>query len=108
MKIKIEHDVYNIANRIKDIDKDYYLVFNTSKNKFEVHNSGQLDSSFCLTIPYDFLDERTLNLVYETRVENIERILNKIENDNKLKESADKTCTLNQFDEILEDNLKKE
>lgn len=108
MKIKIEHDVYNISNRIKEIDRFYYIVFNTSKNCFEVHNSSQTENSFCLTIPYDFLDERTLNLVNETRVENIERILNKIENENKLKESADKSCTLNQFDEILEDNLKKE
>lgn len=108
MKIKILSDVYNIAKRIKDIDKYYYLVFNTSTNKFEVHNSYQVGGSFCLTIPYDFLDERTLNLVNQTRVENIERILNEIENNNKLKESADKTCTLNQFDEILEDNLKKE
>ena len=108
MKIKILSDVYNIAKRIKNIDKYYYLVFNTSTNKFEVHNSHQVGGSFCLTIPYDFLDERTLNLVNQTRVENIERILNEIENNNKLKESADKTCTLNQFDEILEDNLKKE
>ena len=108
MKIKILTDVYNIANRIKDIDTNYYIVFNTSTKKFEVHNSAQADNSFCLTIPYDFLDERTLNLVNDTRVENIERILNDIEKENKLKQSADKTCTLNQFDEILEDNLKKE
>ena len=108
MKIKISNDVYNIAKRIKEIDKFYYIVFNTSNNKFEVHNSNQNGGSFCLTLPYTFLDERTLNLVNQTRVENIERILNEIENENKLKESADKTCTLNQFNEILEDNLKKE
>ncbi len=108
MKIKIFTDVYDISNRIKNIDKNYYILFNTSTKKFEVHNSSQKDNSYCLTIPYNFLDERTLNLVNETRVENIERILNEIENENKLKESADKTCTLNQFDEILEDNLKKE
>ena len=108
MKIKIATDVYNISKRIKDIDKNYYIVFNTSSNKFEVHNSGQIGGSYCLTIPYNFLDERTLNFINQTKVENIERILNEIENNNKLKESADKSCTLNQFDEFIEDNLKKE
>ena len=108
MKIKISTDVYNISKRIKDIDKNYYIVFNTSTNKFEVHNSQQLGGSFCLNLPYNFLDERTLNYVNETRAENIERILNQIDIENELKESADKTCTLNQFDEIIEDNLKKE
>lgn len=108
MKIKISSDVYNISKRIKEIDKNYYIVFNTSTNKFEIHNSNQTGGSFCVSVPYPFLDERTLNLVNATRVENIERILNEIENENKLKESADKTCTLNQFDEIIQDNLKKE
>ena len=108
MNIQIITDVYNISKRIKQIDKNYYIVFNTSKQKFEVHNSNQRGSTYCLTVPYNFLDERTLKLVEATKSENIERILNKIDNENKLKESAEKTCALNQFNEILEDELKKE
>ncbi len=108
MNIKIFSDVYNISNRIKSIDKNYYIMFNTSKNKFEVHNSNQLGGSYCLTLPYNFLDERTLNFVNNTKSENINRILNKIENENKMIESAAKSSTLNLFEEELERNMNKE
>ena len=47
MKIKLIYDVYNISKRIKEIDKDYYIVYDTSKNKFEVHNSSQIGGSYC-------------------------------------------------------------
>ena len=81
MRIKITHDVYDIANRIKDIDRWYYIVFNTSKGDFEVHNSKQVDTTYCVTLPYKTLDERALNYVYHTRVDNIENILEDIDRD---------------------------
>jgi hypothetical protein len=49
VKIKISGDVYDISKRIKNIDRDYYVVYDTSKQKFEIHNSSQIDSSYCLT-----------------------------------------------------------
>ena len=102
MLIEIKSDVYNISKRIKYIDKDYYVVFNTSKNSFEVHNSAQIGSSYCLTLPFKELDERTINYIFETKSENIERILSKIENDNKLRESAEKSSTLSDICENLQ------
>ena len=90
MKIQIEKDVYNISKRIKDIDRDYYVVYDTSKQKFEVHNSKQIGSSYCLTLPHCELDERSLDYVLKTQSTNIEEILEKIENDNKILESTNK------------------
>ena len=72
MKIKIESDVYNISKRVKYIDKDYYVVYNTSTSKFEIHNLSQLGSTFCLTLPFNELDERTLEYINETKSENFE------------------------------------
>ena len=103
MKIKLSGDVYNISNRVKNIDKDYYVLFNTSNAKFEIHNKSQIGSTYCLTLPYSELDERALNFIYETKSENIENILTKIENHNKIKESADKTSTLSNMYENLKD-----
>ena len=108
MKIRIKNDVYNISKRIKDIDKNYFIVFNTLNNNFEIHNSCQPGGSYCLTLPYQFLDERTLNYVLETKSENIDRIVSKLEMENKLNESAELKRTLNQFDQVLEENLNKE
>ena len=88
MKLQILHDMFNISKRIRNIDRNYYVVFNISKQKFEVHNSSQIGSSYCLTIPYDKLDERTLKLVLKTKSANIEEILEKIENDNNILENA--------------------
>ncbi len=108
MKIKITHDVYEISKRIKNIDRDYYIVYDTLTGDFEVHNSSQLDSTFCTLIPYDFLDERTLTHVLKTKSENIERILEEIDNFNKLRESADKSSVQTQLNEMVEDELKSD
>jgi len=107
MRFQITYDVYEISKRIKNIDKDYYIVYDTFTNKFEVHNSSQLDTTYCLTLPYSELDERTLNYVAKTRCANIENILEEIENNNKIQESADKSSVLDEFNEISADILKE-
>ena len=107
MLIKLTHDVYEISKRIKQIDRDYYVVYNTSTCKFEVHNLAQQDTTYCLTLPYSFLDERTLNYVAKTRSVNIETILEELEIENKNKESEDKSATLNQMCESVENNFKE-
>ena len=84
MKIKILHDVYNISKRVKCIDRDYYVVYDTSKQHFEIHNKNQMGSSYCMTIPFEQLDERAMKLVRKNQSANIDEILEQIENDNKL------------------------
>ena len=107
MKIKLNSDVYNISKRVKEIDKDYYVVYDTSLNKFEIHNSMQIGSSYCLTLPYSSLDERTLNYIHKTKSTNIERILEQIDNDNELFLSAEKTSTQNMVCDLVTQNLKE-
>ena len=99
MKIKILFDVYNIAKRLKDIDRDYYVVYDTSKQHYEIHNSSQKGSTYCLTIPHNQLDERVLKLVRKNQSANIDEILEQIENDNKHLESTNLTSAFsNMFD----------
>lgn len=81
MRIKIDSDVHDIVNRIKDIDEGYFIVFNTLKTKFELHNSKQF-KSYCLTIPYEHLDARVLSLIYMSSVANIDNILEEIDKNN--------------------------
>lgn len=102
MKIKITHDVYDISNRIKQIDRNYFIVFNTSKNNFEIHNSKQIGTTFCVTVPFKVIDARTLKYVFETQSKNIEKILNRMETENKLTENAEKRGVLSQFNSALE------
>ena len=107
MKIKLTHDVYNISKRIKQIDLGYYVVYNTELCKFEIHNSNQIGSTYCLTLPYTELDERTLNYVAKTRSINVEKILEEIENNNKIQENQEKRKTFSQLNESVLDNFKE-
>ena len=100
--MKIYNDVFNISKRIKYLNKNYYIVFNTSKNKFEVHDSSLVKNTYCLTLPYNQLDERALKYVLSTRCEYVEEILNKIEINNKKLESANKKSS---FSNLI-DNFK--
>ena len=81
MKIKIENDVFEITKRIKEIDDGYYIVFDTKKQVYELHNSEQ-DNSYCLTVPYANLDVRLIDLLLYTNIKNIDNILNDIDNNN--------------------------
>lgn len=104
--IVIENDVFNIANRIRDIDIDYFIVYNASKDNYEIHNQSQIGSTYCVTIPYNTLDERTINFVYKTQSKNIEEILCEIEKENKLHENAEKSRVFLQLNESAKDVLK--
>ena len=105
MKIKIFNDVYEISKRIRYIDKDYYVVYDTSKQKFEIHNSNQIGGSYCLTLPYNELDERTLKYVRSTQTANIEEILKNLQNDNKIRESAIKTSAFSNIVDNINGDL---
>ena len=66
----VKSDVFRIADRIKRIDKDYLILFNHKSRKYEVHNSSNIGNTYCFTVPYDELDDRTLEYCRETLVEN--------------------------------------
>ncbi len=82
MKIKIDSDVFDIVKRVKEIDDGYYIVFDVSKNKFELHNSKQ-QSTYCLTCPFGNLDKRLIDFIHETNCGNIDNILEEIDNNNR-------------------------
>ena len=84
MLININTDNYFIAGRLKQIDPNYFVVFNTKSQKYEVHHKGQTDNTFCLSLPFCELDIRTLDLVNKTRIDNINKLIEEI--DKKTKE----------------------
>lgn len=104
MRIKIESDVFDIVNRIKLIDKNYYVVYNTNSKKFEIHNS-RYRCSYCLTIPYKNLDARTLNLIHKTSAKNYDSVVKDIdlENERLKKKQIEKTREISDYkiNEIL-------
>ncbi len=88
--IKISGDVFNIVDRVKEIDSGYFIVYNTKKHKYEVHNNNQDGSSFCITCD-NGLNSTVISKLRKTRIENIDRILREIdENNAKIEQNAKK------------------
>lgn len=73
----------NIPQRLRQIDKGYFLVRNHSTKQFEVHHREQIGNTFCLSIPFNELDERTLQRVRETRTEYIRNIIAEMDRKNE-------------------------
>ncbi len=106
MLFEILNDVFFINDRLKEIDENYKIYFNSKKNKFEIHNIGQVGDSYCLTVPFQYLDERTINFVKQTLAINSEKLFDEIDKNNQiLKERSEKNI-LNFAKDKLFDELK--
>ncbi len=106
MKVKIMADVYNISKRIRLIDKDYFILYDTSKHCFEIHNKAQ-KNTYCVTLPYNTLDERTINYTLKTRSQNVDKIMSEIEAENLRRDRLHFSRVLDEVDDSL-NQLKKE
>lgn len=90
MKIKIDNDVFEITKRIKEIDEGYYIVFDTKKERYELHNKNQ-PYTYCLTYPYADLDSRLIDMLLYTNINNIDNILYDIDkNNNNIENNVNK------------------
>ena len=76
-------NVFFIPERLREIDEGYFVVRNHQTKQFEIHHSGQLHNTYCLTVPFDELDERTIRLVRKTRICNLEKLLDEMEEHNR-------------------------
>ena len=102
MLIKIFEDVFDITKRLKEIDSTYFVVFNTKKQKFEIHSSNQ-KNSYCFTVPNNTLDSRAVSLALKTRRENFDKIIKEIDEENKNLEKENKR----QIDDLCEFKAKE-
>ena len=80
-KIKISCDAFDICNRIKSLDSGYFVIFDTVKKRFEIHNKNQYVNTFCITVEGE-LDCRVINKLRKTSRENAMRLLEEIEKSN--------------------------
>ncbi|MBQ2715133.1 MAG: hypothetical protein IJF76_05855 [Clostridia bacterium] len=80
--VKITHDVFDIADRLKEIDGAYYPVYNLTKKRYEVHR-GEGKNSCQVVLPYDSLDARCISRVRETRIEYVENMLRDMDRENE-------------------------
>lgn len=84
--IHVETNVYDIPERLREIDKGYFVMFNPKSQQYEVHHREQITGTLCLNLPYSELDTRAIEFVQKTRIENIKKVIAEMERNNELLE----------------------
>ncbi|MDR1905818.1 MAG: hypothetical protein LBQ27_02740, partial [Clostridiales bacterium] len=79
--IPIKNDLFDIAERIKEIDADYYVVYNKKRGRFEIRNDKSRDGIACV-LPFDRLDARATEYVMRTRRERVRELIFRMEEEN--------------------------
>jgi len=80
MKIAIKNDVFNIFKRIKQINNNFYIIFDTNKNKYEIYEKN--NPCVLFTLPYESLDASAVSYVLKMLKTSNEEILKEIEEHN--------------------------
>lgn len=97
MKLKeVCDDLFNIANRLKEIDRNYFVVFNKINNRFEVHHKKQKGSTLAFVV-VGKLDAGVIKKAIKSSIKFAKDILKQIEIDNCLieKKNTDKLADEN-------------
>lgn len=76
--VLVKDDLFHIAKRLRQIDSRYKVYFNRKYKRFEIHAQGAMQ----IALPFDRLDERSVEYARKTRVENLEKLVREIEEDN--------------------------
>lgn len=100
--IQIFTDPFFICQRLKEIDRSYFVMFDLEKKNYQLHSSEQRGNSYCLTFPFDCLDARAVEHARKTRVENEEKIIEEIDRENKRLEKKLIKDEINRLKEALE------
>ena len=78
--IEITNDLFDISCRLRSVNEQYRLYYNTQKARFEVHNADTHALEF--VVPYSELDARTVEYARYTSVTNADTVLEDIEKNN--------------------------
>ena len=98
---EIESDCLEIIRRIQQMDSDYFVKYNIDDHAFELHNRAQFGGTYCLTFPFDALDERCVDYVRKTRVQNSDALFDEMERENELLKKRQEKEVLKDFEEKL-------
>lgn len=89
MKIRIENDLFGIAERLRNIDSDYVVYYDNCSRKFELHNM-RFRPTLQIIFPYQELDKRAVDYTLKTQVDKIlKEILSIDEHNQKIIESRE-------------------
>ena len=101
----IEHDLFSIAQRLKEIDPNYFVYYCYKKMRFEVHNKSQCGNTLALVLPFNTLDARTIMHVNNTRIERLSILLKDMELRNKKLEEQEAKVLFDTKKELAKETM---
>lgn len=103
--VAVYNDLFDVSSRIKSIDDDYQIYFNRGNCRYELHNL-RLRPTKQADIPYDTLDCRVLTWARKTRVENLQRLIDEINEHNQRLERENGYALLQRTHDIIENQMR--
>lgn len=82
-RIPVTDNVYDIPVRLKALNRDFFVMFNTLQQKYEIHCASQIGDTLACTLPYDELDARAVTYAREYAAERLEQIAREVDAYNK-------------------------
>lgn len=96
----VETNVCRIPERIREIDPDYFILFNTYSQKYELHHKMLPWDTYQLTFPYPELDARSVFHVNRTHVRRAKQLQREVEENNRKIDEAKQKRFKDQVREI--------
>lgn len=91
--IKVQ-DIFFISERIKDINENYILFYNTKNHRYEIHDIANQICSECITF-FDYPTKEILFRLKSSNKQNMQKLLIDIEKHNEKLENERKTAQTN-------------
>ena len=102
--VRIKSDVFDVADRIREVDERYLLFYNLDRARFEVRLQGR-EGEIVVTWS-DPLDARLVTKLRETHVRRLHKILAEIEEAEAYARLAEEKSIREKAGELTEDFMK--
>ncbi len=79
----MENDVFHITKHMKSIQKTYFVCYNLTTKKYEVHNSAHKTNTFCYSIPFKQLDRRAITHMLKQSKKSNQQLFHEVEENNQ-------------------------
>ncbi len=97
-------NVHRIPERLREYDPSIFVVFNSKKQKYEVHSLKNIGNTFAYIIPYRELDARAIEFYHMTNLRTRgEKIFREIEENNEKVAKQNERAKNNEREAILKD-----
>lgn len=105
-KIIVESDALGIIERIKNWNNNYEIYYNIKTKKFMLYlfENEFKPSVYCLTYPFESIDERMIDYTLKSEIQNRKAYLKEIEESNALLLKKEQKKILNEMENCLSDS----